>query len=155
MEAVPMQDPGDGVAEPLFSGLKVIDCASYVAAPAAATVLADYGAEVIKIEPPGGDPWRTQYQRPGMPPSEHNHTWIMDDRNKRGLALDLKSEAGRTVLERLISQADVFITNTPLPARERLRIRYADFADKYPRLIYASLTAYGEAGGGGGKNRLG
>jgi len=140
------------MTEPLFAGLKVIDCASYVAAPAAATVLADFGADVIKIEPPGeGDPWRTQYRRPGMPPSDHNHPWLMDDRNRRGLVLDLKSEAGRAVLERLISQADVFITNTPLPARERLRIRYVDFAEACPRLIYASLTAYGEVGDEAGK----
>src|ERR1700710_562453 len=104
----------------LFAGLKVIDCASFVAAPAAATVLADFGAWVIKIEPPGdGDPWRTLYKRPGMPASEHNHPWLMDCRNKLGLGLDLKSEAGRAVLERLVSQADVFITNVPLPARER------------------------------------
>jgi len=116
------------MTEPLFAGLKVIDCASYVAAPAAATVLADFGADVIKIEPPGeGDPWRTQYRRPGMPPSKHNHPWLMDDRNRRGLVLDLKSDAGRAVLERLIARTDVFITNTPLPARERLRIRYEDF----------------------------
>ena len=139
------------MTEPLFAGLTVIDCASYVAAPAAATVLADFGADVIKIEPPGGDPWRMQYKRPGMPPTEHNHPWMMDSRNKRGLALDLKSAAGRAVLERLVSRADVFITNVPLPGRERLRIRYADFAEKYPRLIYASLTAYGEEGDEAGK----
>jgi len=140
------------MSEPLFAGLKVIDCASYVAAPAAATVLADFGAEVIKIEPPGdGDPWRVQYRRGGMPPSDHNHPWLMDNRNKNALALDLKAEAGRAVLERLVAQADVFITNAPLPGRERLRIRYADFAEKYPRLIYASLTAYGEAGEEAGK----
>jgi crotonobetainyl-CoA:carnitine CoA-transferase CaiB-like acyl-CoA transferase len=140
------------MVQPLFAGLKVIDCASYVAAPAAALVLADFGAEVIKIEPPGeGDPWRTQYQRQGMPPSDHNHPWLMDNRGKSGLALDLKSDAGRAVLERLVGQADVFITNVPLPARERLRIRYADFAAACPRLIYASLTAYGETGEEAGK----
>ena len=140
------------MTEPLFAGLKVIDCASYVAAPAAATVLADFGAEVVKIEPPGdGDPWRTQYRRPGMPASEHNHPWMMDDRNKRGLVLDLKAPAGRAVLERLIGQADIFITNTPLPARARLGIRFEDFSAKYPRLIYASLTAYGEVGEEAGK----
>src|SRR5947209_18794564 len=86
-----------------------------------------------------------------MPPSEHNHPWLMDCRNKLGLVLDLKSEAGRGVLERLVSRADVFITNTPLPARERLRMRYCDFAEKYPRLIYASLTGYGEVGEEAGK----
>jgi formyl-CoA transferase len=136
----------------LFAGLKVIDCASYVAAPAAATVLADFGADVIKIEPPGeGDAWRNVWRRPGMPEAKHNHAWLMDDRNRRGLALDLKAEAGRAVLERLVAQADVFITNTPLPARERLRMRYEDFAQSYPRLIYASLTAYGETGEEAGK----
>ena len=140
------------MTEPLFAGLKVIDCASYVAAPAATTVLADFGAEVIKIEPPGdGDPWHSQYKRPGMPTASHNHPWLMDNRNKKGLALDLKSAAGREVLERLIAQTDVFVTNTPLPGRERLRIRYEDFAAKYPRLIYASLTAYGETGEEAGK----
>jgi formyl-CoA transferase len=140
------------MADGPFAGLKVIDCASYVAAPAAATVLADFGADVIKIEPPGeGDAWRTFWKRPGMPAARHNHPWLMDNRNKRGLALDLKAPAGREVLERLIAQADVFIVNVPLPARERLGIRYVDFADKYPRLIYASLTAYGEAGDEAGK----
>ena len=116
------------MTQPLFSGLKVIDCASYVAGPAAATVLADFGADVIKLEPTGeGDPWRTQYKRHGMPPSEINHPWLMDSRNKRALALDLKSSAGRAVLDRLVSQSDVFITNVPLPARGRLGIRYSDF----------------------------
>src|ERR1700737_4083085 len=115
-----------------FTGLRVIDCASYVAAPAAATVLADFGADVIKIEPPGdGDPWRSFYQRPGMPPSEQNHPWLMDDRNRRGPALDFKSDAGRAVLDRLLSRTDVFITNTPLPARKRLRMRYEDLAETF------------------------
>jgi len=136
----------------LFAGLKVIDCASYVAAPAAATVLADFGAEVIKIEPPGeGEAWRNQFKRPGLPETTINYPWLLTARNKLGLALDLKSEAGRAVLERLVSQADVFITNLPLPARGRLRMRYADFSEKYPRLIYASLTAYGESGDEAGK----
>ncbi len=140
------------MTEALFSGIKVIDCATYIAAPTAATVLADFGADVIKITAPGeGDPWHNLYTRPGLPQSEHNYPWLIDNRNKRGLSLDLKHTAGRAVLERLVSQCDVFITNTPLPARERLRIRYADFADAYPRLIYGSMTAYGEQGPESGK----
>src|SRR5689334_5071644 len=135
-----------------FAGLKVIDCASYVAGPAAATVLGDFGAEVIKLEPPGeGEPWRNQYKRPGLPETEINYPWALTARNKRSLALDLKATAGRAVLERLLAQTDVFITNLPLPARERLKVRYADFAAKHPRLIYASLTAYGESGEEAGK----
>jgi formyl-CoA transferase len=137
---------------PLFAGLKVIDCATYIAAPTAATVLADFGAEVIKIEAPGeGDPWHTAYQRLPANGSPHNYPWLIDNRNKRGLALDLKAPAGRAVLERLVAQTDVFITNVPLPARERLAIRYADFAPRHPRLIYASVTAYGEEGAESGK----
>ncbi|MEO6956155.1 MAG: CoA transferase, partial [Antricoccus sp.] len=74
----------------IFEGLKVIDCASYIAAPAAAAVLADFGADVIKVEPPGaGDPLRQLPTFPGMPRSEHNYPWIIDNRGKRGLALDL------------------------------------------------------------------
>ncbi|MCC6718987.1 MAG: CoA transferase [Acetobacteraceae bacterium] len=141
--------PGD---TPLFAGLKVIDCASYIAAPTAATVLADYGADVIKIEAPGeGDPWRLAHTRPGLPNSPHNYPYLVDNRNKRGLAIDLKSPAGREVLERLIATTDVFITNLPLPVRARLRVRYQDFAEKYPRLIYGSFTAYGEEGEESGK----
>ena len=135
-----------------FAGLKVIDCASYVAAPAAATVLADFGAEVIKLEPVGeGEPWRNQYRRPGLPPTPINYPWLMDNRNKLGLALDLKASSGRAVLERLLGRADVFITNLPLPARARLGLRYVDVGPRHPRLIYASLTAYGERGEEAGK----
>ena len=140
------------MSTPLFAGLKVIDCATYIAAPTAATVLADFGADVIKIEGPGdGDPWHNLHNRPGMPQSPHNYPWLMDNRNKRGLALDLKTQGGHAVLDRLLGQTDVFITNLPLPARERLRLRYADFATAHPRLIYASMTAYGEDGPEAGK----
>jgi formyl-CoA transferase len=140
------------MTEPLFAGLKVIDCASFIAGPAAATILADHGADVIKIETPGaGDPYRQLHTRPGAPNPGIDYAWLAVSRNKRGLALDLKSSDGRAVLERLVSQADVFVTNFPLPVRERLKTRYADFAQKYPRLIYASLTAYGETGPEGDK----
>ena len=67
----------------IFAGLKVIDCASFIAAPAAATVLSDFGGDVIKIEPPGrGDPYRALPQVAGNPTSEHNYTWILENRNK-------------------------------------------------------------------------
>lgn len=132
---------------PIFAGLKVIDCASFIAGPAAATILADHGADVIKIEPPGeGDAYRSLHTRPGAPNHSLDYAWLAVSRSKRGLVLDLKSQPGRAVLERLVAGADVFITNFPLPVRERLRVRHADFAEKYPRLIYASLTAYGETG---------
>jgi len=137
--------------EPLpFEGLKVIDCASFIAAPVAATLLADLGADVIKVEPPGGDPHRTLYQRVGCLPEtvapDNNFIWDLNSRHKRSLVLDLKLPAGQDVLHRLARQADVFITNLPLPARGRLAIDADTLLALNPRLVYASMTAYGETG---------
>lgn len=146
-------DPTEPTPEtPLFAGLRVIDCASFIAGPAAATILADFGAEVIKVEPPGaGDPYRALSSMPGQPTSPHNYNWLLDARHKRSLALDLKSADGRAILHRLVARADVFITNMPLPVRGRLGIAHADLAARNPRLIYASLTAYGEIGAEAGR----
>ncbi len=130
--------------EHLFSNLKVIDCASWIAGPAAATILSDFGADVIKLEPPGaGDPWRA---RGANPAATGEHYWRLTSRNKRSLALDLKHDSGRAVLHRLVATADVFITNFPLPVRHRLRLAPDDLLPLNARLIYASLTAYGETG---------
>ncbi|MGA7071883.1 CaiB/BaiF CoA transferase family protein [Bradyrhizobium sp.] len=131
----------------IFDGLKVLDCASFIAAPAAATVLSDFGAEVIKIEPPGtGDPYRNLPKLPGYPISPHNFAWLLESRNKRSLALDLSKPEGRAVLYRLAAGADVFITNFPPGVRKRLGITYEDIKPKNARLIYASFTGYGEKG---------
>lgn len=129
-----------------FEGLKVIDCASFIAGPAAATMLSDFGADVIKIEPPEGDAYRDLYEVPGYPPCERNFPWELDARNKRSLALDLKQPAGLEVMHRLLRDADVFITNLPLPVRKRLKIDHPAIEGLYPRLVYASFTAYGETG---------
>jgi crotonobetainyl-CoA:carnitine CoA-transferase CaiB-like acyl-CoA transferase len=131
----------------IFAGLKVLDCASFIAAPAAATVLSDFGAEVIKIEPPGaGDPYRNLPNLPGYPRSEHNYAWMMEGRNKRSLALDLGKAEGQAVLHRLVATSDVFITNFPPAVRQRLGVAYEELAPLNDRLIYASFTGYGEKG---------
>ena len=131
----------------IFEGLKVLDCASFIAAPAAATVMSDFAAEVIKIEPPGtGDPYRLLPKLPGYPVSEHNFAWLLEARNKRSLALDLSKPEGREVLYRLAAEADVFITNFPPGVRKRLGITYEEIKPNNPRLIYASFTGYGEKG---------
>ena len=134
--------------EPLpLAGLKVLDVSSFIAAPAAAVALADFGADVIKIEPPGdGDPHRNSFRNASYPQSEQNFPWQLDGRLKRSLALDLKTDGARTVLERLIKSADVMIVNFPPPARERLRLRWEDIEPLNPRLVYCSLTGYGETG---------
>lgn len=135
------------MAEPLFAGLKVIDAASVIAAPAAAMMLADFGADVVKIERPGrGDMLRMLSHTPATPEAGNDWFWQMDGRNKRSLTLDLKSERGAEVMRRLIAGCDVFITNQPYGARESLSLTYQDVKPLNPRLIYASLTAYGEQG---------
>src|SRR6476620_2919592 len=132
------------MTESLFAGLYVIDCASWIAGPAAATMLSDFGADVIKIEPQGaGDPWRASTPIPGK---TVDYYWQLTSRNKRSLALDLKHPDGQAVLHRLAATADVFITNFPLPVRDRLRLAPDHLMPLNPRLIYASFTAYGEHG---------
>ena len=131
----------------LFSDLLVIDCASFIAGPAAATIMADFGARVIKIEPPvTGDSYRQLIHVPGMPPAAEDYFWLLDNRNKESLALDLKQPEARAVLDRLIERADVFITNFPGPIRERLKLTAEDVLPLNERLVYASLTPYGEEG---------
>ena len=132
------------MGELVFAGLKVIDCASWIAGPAAATIMSDFGADVIKIEPPGaGDPWRGRTPIPNAPT---DYYWQLTSRNKRSLALDLKHPEGRAVLYKLVGAADVFLTNFPLPVRERLEMAPSHLLKLNPRLIYASFTAYGEEG---------
>ncbi len=129
-----------------FHGLKVIDCASYIAAPVAATLLADFGADVIKVEPPDGDPHRRLIDLLGVVDAPCNFVWELASRHKRSLALDLKQADGQAVLHRLVAQADVFVTNLPLPVRARLGVTADSLRALNPRLVYASMTAYGETG---------
>ena len=131
----------------ILEGLKVIDCGSFIAAPVAGTVMADFGADVIKIEPPGmGDAYRHVTRNHGMPKCDHNYAWLLDNRNKRGLALNLATPEGQEVVHRLVKDADVFITNQPLAVRKKLGIDYERLAALNDRLIYASFTGYGETG---------
>jgi len=130
-----------------LDGLTVLDISSFIAAPAAAVALGDYGADVIKVEAPGeGDPHRTNIKISSFPQSPVNYPWHLDSRNKRSIALDLKNADGRAVLDRLIAKADVLITNYPFPVRKRLRLGYEEVRSVNPRLIYASFSGYGEDG---------
>jgi len=133
--------------EPLLKDLLVLDCASFVAGPAAATIMSDFGARVIKIEPPGaGDSYRQLMKLPGAPIAEHDYFWMLDNRNKESLALDLKQDSARAILETLVRRADVFVTNFPGPIRERLKLRPEDILPLNEKIIYASLTPYGDEG---------
>src|ERR1700693_2903456 len=132
--------------ENIFSGLKVVDLASFIAGPAAATILSDFGADVIKVDPPDGELWRIGQKIPPQPHSEVPYPFQLSNRNKRGVALNLKAASAQQVLERLVKWADVFIVNTPHPARKKLKLEYDDVAQWNPRLIYADLTGFGEKG---------
>lgn len=131
----------------LFSGLKVLDVATVIAAPAAAMMLADFGADVIKIEQPApGDMLRIIKDLPETKEGAEDYMWQMDGRNKRGIVLNLKQADGMAILKRLVTECDVFITNQPYSVRESLGITYEDLKPLRPDMIYASLTAYGEKG---------
>ena len=130
----------------VFSGLKVVDLASFIAGPSAAVILSDFGADVVKVEPPSGDLWRHGHEIPPQPRAKDAYPWHLANRNKRGMALDLKSPGARPVLEKLVRWADVLIVNTPHPARKRLQLEYDDVAQWNSRLIYADLTGFGEKG---------
>ncbi|HUA79032.1 MAG TPA: CoA transferase [Dyella sp.] len=130
----------------IFSGLKVVDLATFIAGPSAAVILSDFGADVIKVEPPAGDAWRMANKLPPQPQADDAYQWHLANRNKRGITLDLKSPEAQTVLERLVRWADVLIVNTPHPARKKLKLEYQDVAQWNPRLIYADLTGFGEKG---------
>ncbi len=147
----------EGTQGLLFSGLKVIDCASVIAAPAAAMMLADYGADVIKIEAPAeGDMLRVLSSIPTTPDvsaevnanaaGSNGWFWQLDGRNKRSLTLNLSSTAAQDILRKLISRCDVFICNLPYSQRERFGLTREDLQGFNPGMIYASLTAYGEEG---------
>lgn len=131
----------------ILAGIRVVDCGTYIAGPAAAVVLSDFGADVIKIErPPYGDPYRYLSLVPGMPVSPLLYCWILDGRNKKSVALDLSDDGARQALLAIVGKADVFITNYPGPLLEKFRVGYPDLAPHNPRLIYAHLTGYGETG---------
>lgn len=130
----------------IFAGLRVIDAASYVAGPSAATILGDFGASVVKLEPPGGDPYRALATAPGQPRGGTDYPWVLDNRGKRGLVLDLKRPEAQAALHRMIRTTDVFITNALPRLRGPLGIAPEVLTALNPRLIYAALTAYGETG---------
>lgn len=131
----------------IFSGLKVVDLASFIAGPSATTVLSDFGADVVKVEAPGiGDPYRYFYRTPGNPVLPDNYTWQLTNRNKRSLAVDLKNPESAKILAGLVKWADVFVTNFPPRVRKGLNITYEDLAPLNSRLIYADITGYGETG---------
>jgi crotonobetainyl-CoA:carnitine CoA-transferase CaiB-like acyl-CoA transferase len=133
-----------------LEGIRVLDCGVFHAGPGGPAILGDLGAEVIKIEQPGvGDPIRMAGQIGKIQFGVAGGRGLFFEganRSKKGITLNLKSEKGRAILYRLVEQSDVFLTNLRPPAVERLKIGYPALREVNPRLIYASVSAYGPKG---------
>ena len=132
------------MAGPL-EGIRVVELGVWVAGPAAGGILADWGADVVKVEPIGGDPGRLfQFMLGGDMPT--NPVFDMDNRGKRSIAMDLTTDDGRAVIEELLAQADVFVTNVRLGGLERLGLDHSSVTARHRRLVYAAVTGYGMEG---------
>lgn len=131
----------------LLGGIRVIELASMVFAPSACVVMADFGAEVTKIEPPEtGDLNRNWHKIHGLPVSEMAYPFQVDNRNKKSVVLNLKTESGYEALCKLIVDADVLVTNYRPAALRKLKLEYETIRELNPKIIYALATGFGEHG---------
>ncbi|MCU6183901.1 CoA transferase [Citrobacter cronae] len=130
-----------------LEGVKVVDLTSFLAAPTVARILGDWGADVIKIEPPIGDPGRTQASVFNMPyEDDENPAFDISNANKRFLCLNLKQERAKEIAWRILSTADVVVTSYRTKALERLGFSWEELHLRFPRLIFAQILGYGEQG---------
>jgi len=131
-----------------LEGLKVVDLSTWIMAPVCAATLGDWGAEVIKIEPPeSGDPFRWLLMAVGIDESDVPISgYQMDNRNKRGMAIDLKQKEGQEIVHKLIEDADIFVSNIPMESLKRLNLDYDCLSSLNPRLIYTHATGFGDEG---------
>lgn len=130
-----------------LTGVKVLEVATWIAMPAAGMLMADMGADVVKVEAPGGDTWRgSRTPRGQTGPLGGNPSFELDNRGKRSIAINLDHPDGKAVIRRLVQAADVFTTNLVEQRRQRYAVTYADLAAINPRLIYAAFSGYGERG---------
>lgn len=129
----------------MLEGIRVIEYATYMAAPGAGGILSDWGAEVIKIEPPGGDPIRKFFATIGTD-IQDNPVFDFDNRGKKSVILDTSKTEGQDILARLAAGADVFLTNVRPGGLERSGLGYESLQAVNPKLVYCSLTGYGLTG---------
>jgi crotonobetainyl-CoA:carnitine CoA-transferase CaiB-like acyl-CoA transferase len=130
----------------MLDGLKVVDFATYVAGPSAAAVMADWGAEVIKVESGRGDPLRRTFA--GMPHLDGNPVWEFENHGKRGIVLDTSKPDGRDALVRILEGADVLVTNVRPASLKRVGLDFDSLHARLPHLIYVAVTGYGLQGPG-------
>ena len=130
-----------------LEGVKVVELASFVAAPTAGRMMAEMGADVIRVESTAGDPWRFYGVNCGLPVAdEENPLFDLYNLGKRDIQLDTKTPEGKEILLRLLGEADVFITNNRLKSLVRAGLDYDSLKDRFPKLIYGLVTGYGQTG---------
>lgn len=129
----------------MLEGLRIVEYATYMAAPGAGSILSDWGAEVIKVEPPGGDPIRNFFKTIGTDIAD-NPVFDFDNRGKKSIILDTRTEDGQKVLRELAASADVFLTNVRPGGLARSGLDYEALKATNPKLVYCSLTGYGLTG---------
>lgn len=129
-----------------LEGIKVIELANYVAAPIVCRICADLGAEVIKLEGRGGDAWRATSMGHTKTGQDENPLFDIFNVGKKSISLNLKSAEGKEIFHKLLEDADILVTNTRNQSLVKLGLDYDSLKDKYPRLIYATLTGYGYEG---------
>ena len=134
----------DGLSS--LAGLRVVELGVWVAAPAAGALLADWGADVVKVEPPSGDPMRSAFGSLGIGKDFPNPAFGQDNRGKRSVVLDLRDAAAREHLEVLLATADVFLTNLRPDALDGLGLEPRATVGRHPRLVYCSISGYGLRG---------
>lgn len=133
--------------EKALHGIKVIELSTFIAVPACARYFADNGADVIKIEAKSGDPVRFAGTQEGRPDDPYeNTTFDLENANKRGMVLNLKSPEGMKILFQLLKDADIFVTNWRPQALQKAGLDFDTLHEKFPKLVYASFTGYGETG---------
>ena len=143
-QAVDSPTTGDGDPSRPLAGVRVLDLTTFLSGPVAARALADLGADVVRVEPPAGDPTRAGTGlEPGDPPSPF---YLALHRDRRGIVLDLKTEAGTGVLADLVRVSDVLLENYRPGVTTRLGITYDDVAPLNPRLVYCTITGFGPDG---------
>lgn len=129
----------------MLEGIRVIEYATYMAAPGAGSILSDWGAEVIKVEPPGGDPIRKFFATLGTD-YQDNPVFDFDNRGKKSIAIDTRTDEGNALLRELAKDADVFLTNVRPGGLERSGLGYEQLKADNPKLVYCTLTGYGLEG---------
>jgi len=130
-----------------LAGIKIVDMTAFLAAPTAPRIMGEWGADVIKVEAPKGDPGRTQGAVFGTPcTDDENIGFDMSNLNKRFMTIDLREEAGREVMDKLLADADVFVTSTRVKSLNKLGYDFESLHTRYPRLVMAQVLGFGAKG---------